>query len=170
MQAKPQEEAREQEVIPVTRAQAADEIKKRGRDEERVKREAQSNPADDVRPVPNPCQNEGKESNAWSADFLPKQVNKWQGQKAQDGCAKFQAEERKTGAKKFRNEECPIHLKGFAPRVADEEDMRLSLRNIVDIQDLFGVVAERFRWHASCLVKTEEEYKCGRGNEQDRPA
>ena len=57
VQAKPQEQAGEDEVIAVARAQAADQVKERGRNEQRIEREAQSHAADHVRPVADASKN-----------------------------------------------------------------------------------------------------------------
>ena len=72
MQANSQEKPAEQKIVSVTRPQTADEIKKRRRDKEWIKWKAQPNPADYIRPIANPDEDEGKKTHTRAADFLAK--------------------------------------------------------------------------------------------------
>jgi hypothetical protein len=103
MQAESQEEAREQEIVAVTRPQAAQQKEECRRNEERIQREAQSHPADHVGPVGDARQDERHQPDARPADLFAKQIHKRQRQEAQDGSAKLQAHEGKPCAKYIGN-------------------------------------------------------------------
>ena len=64
------------------------------------------------------------------------------------------------------DEQSPIHLDGFAARVAREENFILSLRDVVNIQYFFGMVAERLGRDSVDAIKPEKERDAKDDNQQ----
>ncbi len=59
---------------------------------------------------------------------------------------------------------------GLAARVPREEYMGLALADIVDIQDLLGMIAERFVRGLLDVIDAEEENNGSGSQKQDRPS
>ena len=64
----------------------------------------------------------------------------------------------------------PIELDELAPGVAFEENMRLSLGYIIDIQQFLGLIAERLGEDAIQAIKAEENDHARYEHKQDCPA
>ncbi len=70
VEANSHEKATEKKVISPPQSQSANQVVKGRGHKNRVKGEAQANPANHVRPVSEPCQQHGYQSDAAAADFF----------------------------------------------------------------------------------------------------
>jgi len=156
VQAEAEAEAGEEEVVAFPRAQAAQEEEKCGRDEKRIERKTQTDAADDVWPGGDAREQHGKQTRAAVGDLFAEQVDERQCEKSEQGRADLETLKGEAGAKDGGDEDRPIELDGFAACVAREEDARLALRDVVHVEDLFGVVAERLGGDGTEAVEAEE--------------
>ena len=90
MQAEPEENAGEDEIVSVSSTQAADQVEKRRRGKERIERETQSDARDHVRPVGDPKKKKCKEADTLISQFFSKQINIRQRENAEQCRAKFE--------------------------------------------------------------------------------
>ena len=96
-----------------------------------------------------PAKNTASRPDALPAELLAQQVHVRQGQQAAEDGVDLQAQERQPRAEQPGDHHGQVHLDGFAAGVAREEDVRLALGHVVDVQQLLGVVAERLRRDAA---------------------
>ncbi len=83
MQTEPQKDTCENKIVAVMCAQAADQIKQKRRDEQRIKREAQPDAGDDIGPIADAREERTRSSpHAGIGNFLSEQINIRQCEKA----------------------------------------------------------------------------------------
>ena len=75
----------------------------------------------------------------------------------------------KPGLENRGDEERPIELDGFASCVAREKDACFPLRDVVHVQNLFSVIAERLGGNGVQAIEAEEGRDEEDGEKKDKP-
>ena len=84
MQTETQEQTGKDEIVAVASAQTTQEVIERWSDEQRIERETQPKPADDIWPVGNPGKEDRQQTNPFTANLLAKQIHIRQGRQSAD--------------------------------------------------------------------------------------